>query len=373
MDEGQLDYLKALFEKVQTIEEEGIGKVPLEWMTGDQVRRIEPDVAPECVGGLYSSETGIIDSHALMEDLEKGIEESDGGEVVYGTKVVRIDRLENLGGRKGDGSEEGWVVQTVTGGSAMEEGERNAVLCRAVINSAGLKYVSPLINPSPTDAYCSSAHHLHNQILPPSSRVPLYFAKGSYFTYRGPGLTNVSHLLYPCPDHTGGSLAGLGTHLTFNLAGEICFGPDVEWIQAPFCEVQGGVEDVSDFWERELVPRRERLEGVYEAVRRYLPGVEKDGFETDCSSFPFSFSVSTTDKLQNDRRRYSTKAQRARSSSSRFLNQSSATWIYLVARYRITWTHFVARDRGEGGGDCEERGVGIGKGWRRQNERDWTE
>ena len=141
VDERQMEYLRKLHDKVRRIEEEGIGKVPLSWMTGDEVRSAEPAVSQQCVGGLLSPETGIIDSHALMADLEKGITESENGEVVYGTRVVRIDRLDNAGGRKGDGSEEGWVVQTVTGGSDTVEGERNAVLCRVVVNSAGLKYV----------------------------------------------------------------------------------------------------------------------------------------------------------------------------------------------------------------------------------------
>lgn len=138
-DSRQLDYLKGLHEKVRRIEEEGIGVVPAVWMSGDEVRAAEPDVAMECVGGLLSSETGIIDSHALMDDLEKGILESENGEVVYGTKVVRIDRLPTLDDRIGDGSEVGWVVQTVTEGHGLPDGERTAVLCRTVINAAGLK------------------------------------------------------------------------------------------------------------------------------------------------------------------------------------------------------------------------------------------
>lgn len=120
-----------------------------------------------------------------------------------------------------------------------------------------------------------------NQILPPSARIPLFYAKGNYFSYKGPGLSRVSHLLYPCPDTTS-PLAGLGTHLTLNLAGEVRFGPDIEWIPASL-DSEG--EDEQDFWTKHLVPHEERLEGVLEAVQNYLPGVRAEGFSPDCEPF----------------------------------------------------------------------------------------
>ena len=69
-----------------------------------------------------------IDSFCLTD-----ITDSDTGELVYGTSVVRIDR------QKGAGNEQGWVVQTVTDDGSGGEGERTAVLARSVVNAAGLK------------------------------------------------------------------------------------------------------------------------------------------------------------------------------------------------------------------------------------------
>lgn len=69
-----------------------------------------------------------------------GILDSDLGELVYGTKVVRIDRVEGKsGGKRGDGTEDGWVVQTLTDDGKGGEGERSAVLAKTLINVAGLK------------------------------------------------------------------------------------------------------------------------------------------------------------------------------------------------------------------------------------------
>lgn len=69
------------------------------------------------------------------------IDDSDTGELVYGTRVVRIDRAEGKSGSKrGDGTEDGWIVQTVTSDGSGGEGERSAVHAKVVINAAGLKY-----------------------------------------------------------------------------------------------------------------------------------------------------------------------------------------------------------------------------------------
>lgn len=82
--------------------------------------------------------------------------------------------------------------------------------------------------------------------LPPASIPALHLAKGNYFSLApsalailAPGRTDssggsagssgsygFSHLVYPLPEP---GTAGLGTHLTLDLAGEARFGPDVEW------------------------------------------------------------------------------------------------------------------------------------------------
>lgn len=280
--------------KAEALREAGVGEVPLRWLSGDEARELEPDLGGEVVGALLSPETGIVSSHALMEDLEREVEESERGEVVYGTRVVRIDKAEGAGGKRGDGSEEGWVVQTVTSDGSGGEGERSAVLARVVINSAGLKFALPPASSASLTALFS-AHHIANQILSAPERRTLYFAKGTYFSCksflaphaprltpapdRGPGISSVQHLLYPCPDPS--SLAGLGTHLTMNLANEIRFGPDIEWLKAP--PLDG--EEEMDFWVRELGASEERMGAAVREVQKYLPGVRAEGFAPDCTSY----------------------------------------------------------------------------------------
>ncbi|SCV71932.1 BQ2448_4626 [Microbotryum intermedium] len=240
----QIPYLEGLVTKAAQLD----GKVPLEWIKGDQLRALEPDLGEGVVGGLRSSETGIVDSHKLMEAMEKTIMDSDTGELVYGTRFVRIDRAEapNRRGKRGDGTEDGWVVQTVTDDGKGGEGERSAVLAKVVINAAGLSI--PFAN------FCISKITLD----------------------RGPGTSSIQHLIYPCPDpHT---LGGLGTHLTMNLENEIRFGPDVTWIEPP--KEVGEIEDL-DYWERHLAVDEERMGLAIQEVRKFLPWVEEAGFAPD--------------------------------------------------------------------------------------------
>ena len=76
---------------------------------------------------------------------------------------------------------------------------------------------------------------------------PVHLAKGNYYSLSGPA--PFSRLVYPVPE-----AAGLGVHLTLDLAGQARFGPDVEWVEA----VGYGVDPA-------------RAEGFYEAIRRYWP------------------------------------------------------------------------------------------------------
>ncbi|KAI0052602.1 FAD dependent oxidoreductase [Auriscalpium vulgare] len=244
-------YIESLHRKAQLLEppprwpaEEPV--LPTELITGDQARALEPSLSQDIAGALWSPMTGIVDSHSFIESLEKDIIESDGAELAYSTRVPDLD-------------EDGWVVQSVTGDTP----EGDAVLARVLINASGL--AAPLTL---------------NSLRPESKRFPMYFARGSYASYRGPGISGVSHLLYPCPDTTKGkdnhSFQSLGTHLTLDLQGKVRFGPDLDWISPPTND-----ESESDFWTKYLVPDESRLEMMHKAVTKYLPSVQLDGLQPD--------------------------------------------------------------------------------------------
>jgi L-2-hydroxyglutarate oxidase LhgO len=238
------------------------GKVlPTELLSGEEARSLEPELSTDIVAALWSPMTGIVDSHSLMESLEKDIIDSDGGELVYLTRVVRIDPFQRsnkpIDAPSIDGAVDGWVVQTVTGDA--EDGD--SILTKTLINASGL----------------SSTLFL-NTILPEEKRIPFYYARGSYASYNGPGISQVSHLIYPCPEIGGNAHAfhSLGTHLTLDLQGKVRFGPDIEWISPT-----NGDDPSADFWESHLVPDETRMQEIHKAVTSYLPRVTMDGLQPD--------------------------------------------------------------------------------------------
>ena len=87
---------------------------------------------------------------------------------------------------------------------------------------------------------------------------------GNYMSYKGPGVSQVSRLIHPCPsdDH-------LGTHLTLDLDGNVRFGPDVEHIGDPSISSAN-----ADFWRDDLTPSAQRIASIGNAVKEYLPGID---------------------------------------------------------------------------------------------------
>lgn len=191
-----------------------------------------------------------------MQSLESEIQDAESADLAYQSRVVRVDP-------QGD---EGWVVHVVTG----EDGPGDAILARTLINSSGL-----------------SANLILNSLASKvEERIPLYFARGSYASYRGPGVRGVTKLLYPVPKASKKDSHGfqsLGTHLTLDLEGNVRFGPDLEWIEPPGeGEFSERHEDI-DFWAAYHKPEesREKLQAIHGAVREYLPDIALDGLSID--------------------------------------------------------------------------------------------
>ncbi|MCX7891421.1 MAG: NAD(P)/FAD-dependent oxidoreductase [Burkholderiales bacterium] len=172
---------------------------------------LEPAV--RCVGALHSPSTGIVDSHALMLALAADAE-SAGAAIVFMSPVE--------GGAAGPQG-----IELAVGGA-----EPVRVRARSVVNSAGLD--APRVARSITG-------------IPPETIPPAYFCKGNYYTLAG--RSPFSRLVYPVPES-----AGLGVHVTIDLAGQARFGPDVEWVDAIDYDVD---------------PRR--ADAFYAAIRRYWP------------------------------------------------------------------------------------------------------
>ena len=225
-DEAQVEYLKGLREKAETL------GVPTNWLSAKECRDRETAEIVVKEAALESPTTGIMDSHGLLLHLQ-GRFEDGGGEISFGTKIKSIDTV--------DGGQRGFRLRTTDA-----QGESFEVTTESVINCAGLH-----------------AMEVSNMIVPSATgRDPIkpYYAKGQYYAYNGPVRTN--RLIYPCPEK---DLAGLGTHLTLDMGGRIRFGPDVTWTDRP----------------DDLQADDSKKDGVLEAVRRYIPSLEPSQIEPD--------------------------------------------------------------------------------------------
>ncbi|MCE1184082.1 MAG: NAD(P)/FAD-dependent oxidoreductase [Rhodocyclales bacterium] len=191
--------------------------VPVELLSAPQAQALEP--ALRCVAALHSPETGIIDSHALMQALLADAEAA-GAQLVCHAPVA--------GGQTRPG---GGLVLQVGGIHQME------IAARQVVNAAGLGAL-PLAR---------RWHGLDPKRLPAS-----HYARGNYFALSGKA--PFQRLIYPLPEP-----GGLGIHLTLDLGGQARFGPDVEWLDAPG----------SAGFDYRVAPARAAR--FYPAIRRYWP------------------------------------------------------------------------------------------------------
>ena len=130
-------------------------------------------------------------------------------------------------------------------GLILETGGASPMRLRAgrVVNSAGLQ--------APT-----LAARFRGRGGPPPTP---YLCKGSY--YGLVGRSPFSQLIYPVPEQ-----AGLGVHVTIDLAGRCRFGPDTEWVD----EIGYAVEPA-------------RAQVFYAAVRKYWPELADGALVPDYS------------------------------------------------------------------------------------------
>ena len=204
-----------------TREKAAANGVALSWLDADAARALEP--ALSCSAALLSPETGIVDSHGLMLALQGDLERH-GGALALHSPVLGVQC--------------GSDAHVVEVGGEMPI----SLSARIVVNAAGLW--------APGLAAAERG-------LPGAQWPQAFYAKGNYFSLAG--RAPFGRLIYPVPEQ-----AGLGVHLTLDLAGQARFGPDVQWLET-------GDPDAIDY---RVDPAR--AEGFYAEIRRYWPGL-RDG------------------------------------------------------------------------------------------------
>lgn len=210
--------------KIEELYDNGIsnGVEGLSIIDGKDVTKIEPYL--HALSALYSANTGIIDSHSLMEKLYRNAISSN---VLFSFN-----------------SEANYIEKIKAGYLIGIRGDDYKFLSKVVINSAGL-HADQIAQLAGIDI--------------DSAGYRLKYCKGSYFYYAKP--SPIKKLVYPVPHE---NLVGLGIHATLDLAGRLRFGPDVEYVES----VNYRVDD-------------KKLEDFYISASKMIKGLDKSAFLPD--------------------------------------------------------------------------------------------
>jgi len=184
----------------------------LKWLEPHQAQKLEPNLA--CHAAYLSPWSGIVNSHALMLAYRAELE-AHGGTVVLRSPVIG-----------GAITPEG--IQIEVGGA-----EPATLRCKTLVNCAG--HGAPPL-----------ARAIANF---PARAVPRsYFRRGVYFSVTSHPF---KRLIYPI--HGAG---GMDIHAVVDLAGNVRFGPDMQWV---------------DRLDYSVDPAR--AEAFYRSIRGFWPGL----------------------------------------------------------------------------------------------------
>jgi len=219
-DTSEEEQLTAIFQQAKTNGVPGVC-----FITKDEIQAMEPYVY--AISGLYSPESGIVDSHQLMKYFEKTAE-SRGTMVAYGTEVIALEK-----------SADGYVVEIKDA-----DGEQVQLESAVVINSAGL-WADRIAWMAGIDI--------------DEEGYRIYPCKGEYFSVSSRHQGKVGRLVYPTP-----SPIHLGAHAVLSLDDRLKIGPNAIY-----------VEEIS----YEVDPDQQR--DFYTIAKKFLPFLEYEDLTPD--------------------------------------------------------------------------------------------
>ena len=164
------------------------GVEDLIWFTADKIKRTCSEL--RATEALLSPSTGIINSHQFMQSLVADLEKKQG-QLVLQTKMISAESANN-----------GFKVVFDS------QQQKISLKCRYLVNTAGLHSAK----------VAKHIDGLADKFIP-----AMYWCRGHYFAYQGKSPFN--QLIYPVPQ-----TQGLGIHATLDMAGQLKFGPDTEYI-----------------------------------------------------------------------------------------------------------------------------------------------
>ena len=214
-------------ERIEDIHEnaERSGVKDLRFLEQDEISRLEPNIKGK--RAIFSPDTGIIDSHSLMDFFYQK-SKTAGVMFAFSSEVVGIKKA---------GSEYQITIKDPTGDLFYFDSDK-------VINSAGLgsDKIAQLVG-----------------IDIEKQNYKLHYCKGQYFRLRNPKKFSINHLIYP-----PATKIDLGIHITPDLAGGLRLGPDARYVSDINYDINEN--DKKTF---------------YESVKKLLPNLGLDDLISD--------------------------------------------------------------------------------------------
>ncbi|MDC0064466.1 NAD(P)/FAD-dependent oxidoreductase [Gammaproteobacteria bacterium] len=197
--------------KLDELFDRGISNgVNLKRLSDEEVSQIEPSL--RCHSGIYSPDTGIIDVPDFITALEGDVLNHDGI-ISHRTEFLSSIRKKKYFQIK------------------LKADQEFEVFSKNIINCSGL------------DSYevSKAISGMRKEFV-----KKVFYAKGHYFKFTG--THNFNNLIYPIPEP-----GGLGIHSTLDIANQLKFGPNVEWIDSinydfDTSQKKAFVESIKRYW-----------------------------------------------------------------------------------------------------------------------------
>jgi L-2-hydroxyglutarate oxidase LhgO len=212
-----------LIQIIQNAKDNGVEGIKL--LDKNQINEIEPNIFG--IAGGYFTESGIVDSHALMKKLETIIY-NNNADIAYNSEVYKIKRIKN-----------GYEI------TIKDNAGDFSFTSEILINSAGL-----FADKIAQIAGCYD------------TKYEIFFWKGQYFSIGNGKNHLVKKLIYPVPTDN----SGLGIHTVSDLGGGLKIGPDSNLLKTKILDYKVDVSKQKIF---------------FDSVKKFLPFIEEKDLFAD--------------------------------------------------------------------------------------------
>ena len=170
----------------------------------EEIKKIEPNI--NATAAIFSPSTGILDSHSLMKSLLSEFK-NRGGQIVYNAEVAGINKVSD-----------GFEV------SVEDIGGLFSFSAQIVINAAGL-----------------NSGRVAEMVGIKRDEYRIKYSKGDYFRVHNNKAKLINRLIYPLPKTEA---SGLGIHATLDLGEGLRLGPDDEYVDKVYYDIDESKKEI---------------------------------------------------------------------------------------------------------------------------------